>query len=463
MADNGTDSEDFRRHLIRYGGDTYGSIVEKAQGCYVFDADGRKILDFTSGQMCATVGHNHPNIVAAIRKSCDTALHLFSGMIPRSVVQLATAIAKIVPRPLSKSLFVNTGSESNEAAIKMAKLYTGGFEVVGLGGSWHGVTGNAGSVSFASDRKGYGPGMPGTFVLPEPNAYRCPIRHCRDRCDRTCMNVGFELYDMQSTGARAAVIAEPVISAGGVIVPPEGYFDALQAETRKRGMLLIFDEAQTAFGRLGHWFAASHLHVTPDLLTVSKTLGGGIPLAGVITSDAIEETCHARGFAFYTSHVSDPLPATVGLAVLETIVEEDLLQRSRELGDYLAASLRTLQQRHEEIGDVRGMGLLRGIELVKDRETREPYHELGALTTQRCLELGLSMNIRRRPERGSVWRIAPPLTVTREDIDLAMTIFDQALTEMKAVVARRPGTSGTSTRTPRAVAAPAPRGQSSTL
>ena len=277
------------------------------------------------------------------------------------------------------------------------------------------------------------------------------------------MNVGFELYDMQSTGGRAAVIVEPVISAGGVIVPPEGYFDALQAETRKRGMLLIFDEAQTAFGRLGHWFAASHLHVTPDLLTVSKTLGGGIPLAGVITSDAIEETCHARGFAFYTSHVSDPLPATVGLAVLETIVEEDLLQRSRELGDYLAASLQTLQQRHEEIGDVRGMGLLRGIELVKDRETREPYHELGALTTQRCLELGLSMNIRRRPERGSVWRIAPPLTVTREDIDLAMTIFDQALTEMKAVVAPRPGTSGTSTRTPRAVAAPAPRGQPSTL
>jgi len=438
MDDTGTDnSDDFRRHLIRYGGDTYDAIVEKAQGCHVFDADGRKILDFTSGQMCATVGHNHPNIVAAIRRSCDTALHLFSGMIPRSVVQLATAIAKLVPKPLSKALFVNTGSESNEAAIKMAKLYTGGFEVVGLGGSWHGVTGNAGSVSFASDRKGYGPGMPGTFVLPEPNAYRCPIRHCRDRCDRTCMNVGFELYDMQSTGGRAAVVAEPVISAGGVIVPPDGYFDALQAETKKRGMLLIFDEAQTAFGRLGHWFAASQLGVTPDLLTVSKTLGGGIPLAGVITSDAIEETCHARGFAFYTSHVSDPLPATVGLAVLETIVQEDLLRRSREMGDYLAASLRELQQRHDEIGDIRGMGLLRGVELVKDRETREPYHELGALTTKRCLELGLSMNIRRRPERGSVWRIAPPLTVTRGDIDVAMTIFDQALTEMKALVAKR--------------------------
>jgi 2,2-dialkylglycine decarboxylase (pyruvate) len=437
MNDERATATDFREHLIRYGGDAYPEVVEKASGSYVIDAKGRRILDFTSGQMCATVGHNHPNIVAAIKRSCDTALHLFSGMIPKSVVQLADALAKILPAPLRRSLFVNTGSESNDAAIKMAKLYTGGFEVVGLGGSWHGVTGNAGSVSFASDRKGYGPGMPGTYVIPEPNAYRCPIQHCRDKCDRTCMKVGFDLYDMQSTGARAAVIAEPVISAGGVIVPPEGYFDALAAEARKRNMLLIFDEAQTAFGRLGHWFAASHLGVTPDLMTVSKTLGGGVPLAAVITNDEIEATCHARHFAFYTSHVSDPLPATVGLAVLQTVEEEHLLERSREMGEYLASRLAELQARHEEIGDVRGMGLLRGIELVKDRETREPWHELGALTTARCLELGLSMNIRRRPERGSVWRIAPPLTVARDDIDLAVTIFDQALTEMKAVVGKR--------------------------
>ena len=203
-------------------------------------------------------------------------------------------------------------------------------------------------------------------------------------------------------------------------------------------MLLIFDEAQTAFGRLGHWFAATHLGVTPDIMTVSKTLGGGVPLAGVITNDDVESTCHRRGFSFYTSHVSDPLPSSVGLAVLQTIEQEKLLERSVEMGACLAARLQELQSRHEEIGDVRGMGLLRGIELVKDRETREPYHELGALTTQRCLQLGLSMNIRRRPERGSVWRIAPPLTVTTADIDLAMTIFDQALRETKDEIARRP-------------------------
>jgi 2,2-dialkylglycine decarboxylase (pyruvate) len=318
----------------------------------------------------------------------------------------------------------------------MAKLCTGRFEIAGLSGSWHGVTASAGAVSFASDRKGYGPAMPGTFVLPEPNAYRCPVKHCRDQCDRTCMKIGLELYDMQSSGSRAAIVVEPVISAGGVIVPPDGYFQALKEEARKRGMLLIFDEAQTAFGRLGDWFAATLFGVTPDIMTVSKTLGGGIPLAAVITSDEIERTCHERGFAFYTSHVSDPLPASVGLAVLQTVEQEGLLARAREMGDYLAAGLRELARRHEEIGDVRGIGLLRGVELVKDRERREPDHELGGRTTARCLELGLSMNIRRRPERGSVWRIAPPLTVERADIELAMSIFDRALGESKDALAR---------------------------
>ena len=325
MATGNEATHSFRDNLIRYGGDFYPEMVEKAQGCYVWDATGKKILDFTSGQMCATVGHSHPNIVAVYdygeqdghaylvmeyisgatlkarlggkplpNKSCDTALHLFSGMIPRSVVQLAEALSRIVPRPLRKSLLLNTGSESNDAAIKMAKLYTGGFEVIGLGGSWHGVTGNSGSVSFASDRKGYGPGVPGTFVIPEPNAYRCPVKHCRDRCDRTCMKIGFEMYDMQSAGAPAAVIAEPVISAGGVLVPPDGYFDALRAEAKKRGMLLIFDEAQTAFGRLGHWFAATHLQVTPDIMTVSKTFGGGMPLAAVLYVACVRPTAVGR-------------------------------------------------------------------------------------------------------------------------------------------------------------------------
>jgi 2,2-dialkylglycine decarboxylase (pyruvate) len=422
--------------LIRYGGDSFPSLFRSARGAVVTDDEGREILDFTSGQMCATVGHNHPAIVKAIKESCDTAIHMFSGMIPETVVKLAQKLGEWLPPPLKRSLFVNTGSEANEAALRIAKLATGGYEVLALGGSWHGTTGASAAASYASDRRGYGPKVPGGHVIPEPNAYRCPVEHCRDTCDMTCLRIGLKMFDMASDGAPAAAIVEPVISAGGVIVPPEGYFDAMREACDARGMLLIFDEAQTAFGRVGDRFAATKLGVTPDIMSVSKTLGGGVPLAATITSEALEEKAHRAGFTYYTSHVSDPLPAAVGLAVLETIEREALIPRAVEMGAYLRTGLETLQQRYEAIGDVRGDGLLLGVELVEDRETRTPFHRLGAATTARCFELGLSMNIRRRPERGSVWRIAPPLTVTTGEIDRALDILDRSLKDGLDTVAR---------------------------
>ena len=171
-------------------------------------------------------------------------------------------------------------------------------------------------------------------------------------------------------------------------------------------------------------------------MTVSKTLGGGLPLAATVTSAAIEQSAHEKGFTYYTSHVADPLPALVGLAVLETIQTERLIERAREMGAYLRAQLDELQQRHEAVGDVRGLGLLLGVELVTDRHSKTPNHRLGALTTNRCFELGLSMNIRRRPERGAVWRIAPPLTVSRDEIDRAIAILDQALIESVDALSR---------------------------
>jgi 2,2-dialkylglycine decarboxylase (pyruvate) len=357
-------------------------------------------------------------------------------MIPEAVARLAKKLAEWLPKPLSRSMFVNTGSESNEAALRMAKIVTGGFEVIALGGSWHGITGQASAVSFASERRGYGPKVPGVSVIPEPYSYRCPIGHCRDNCDMSCMKVGLRMFDMASDGAPAAIIAEPILSAGGVLVPPEGYFKKLKEEAKTRGMMLIFDEAQTAFGRIGHKFAATQLDVIPDIMSVSKTLGGGIPLAATITSREIEEKAHSKGFSYYTSHVSDPLPALAGLAVLETIEKENLIERASEMGGYLRANLESLQQKYEAIGEIRGKGLLLGIDLVKDRETREPHIELGQITTKRCMELGLSMNIKNRPERGSVWRIAPPLTVTKAELDKGTEILDQALRDSLDELAR---------------------------
>jgi 2,2-dialkylglycine decarboxylase (pyruvate) len=427
-----------REYMVRYGGDTFPNLFRSAKGSIVVDDTGREILDFTSGQMCATIGHNHPAIVRAVHEAGEKAYHMFSGMIPEVVAELARTMAQDwMPQGLTKSIFINTGSESNEVALRMAKMYTGGFEVLAVGGSWHGVTGGVSATSFASDRKGYGVHVPGVHVLPEPNSYRPYIQGMDAEASAlACLELGLKMYDMASTGRRAAIIIEPVISAGGVLVPPPSYMQALRKAADDRGMLLIFDEAQTAFGRIGERHAADHFGVVPDIMTVSKTMGGGLPLAATITTRRIEEDIHAKGFTYYTSHVSDPLPAMVGLAVLDTLRKEQLLQRARTTGAYMREQFLQLQRRYEQIGDIRGLGMLLGVELVKDRHSREAYHRLGALTTQKCFQLGLSMNIRRRPERGSVWRIAPPLTTTTQEIDRGVEILDRALRESLDEIAR---------------------------
>lgn len=427
-----------KQFLIRYGGDSFPNLFRSAKGTVVTDDSGREILDFTSGQMCATIGHNHPAIVEAVHKAAENAFHFFSGMIPEVVAELARTLAtEWTPSPLTKSIFVNTGAESNEVALRIAKMYTGGYEILAVGGSWHGVTGTTSAVSFASDRKGYGVPVPGIFVMPEPNEYRPYIPGLTaEESALACLTLGLKMFDMGSSGRPAAIIIEPIISAGGVLVPPRSYMQALRRAADERGMLLIFDEAQTAFGRIGHRTGSDFHGVVPDIITVSKTLGGGLPLAATVTTPRIEQDIHQKGFTFYTSHVSDPFPATVGLAVLKTIQRENLIERGRSAGQYLRGQLLELQQRHESIGDVRGEGLLLGVELVRDRESRIPAHELGELTTRRCFDLGLSMNIRRRPERGAVWRIAPPLTVSRAEIDKAIDILDAALRDSLDKLAR---------------------------
>jgi 2,2-dialkylglycine decarboxylase (pyruvate) len=418
-----------RDFLVRYGGDAFPNLFTSAKGTIVKDSNGREYLDFTSGQMCATIGHNHPAIVEAVHRAGEKAFHMFSGMIPEVVAELGQTLARDwLPGDIKKTIFINTGSEATEVALRMAKMYTDGYEVLALGGSWHGITGGASTVSFASDRKGYGVPAPGVFLIPEPNSYRPYIQAATpEEAALANLNLALKMFDMQSSGRGAAIIVEPIISAGGVLVPPKSFMQALRKAADDRGMLLIFDEAQTAFGRIGTRTGSEFFGVVPDIMTMSKTLGGGLPLAAVSTTAKIEEVLHQKHFTFYTSHVSDPLTAEVGLAVLKVIKEENLIARANEMGGYLRRRFEELQQRYEVIGDIRGAGLLLGVELVTDRASRNPAHELGAMTTRKCFENGLSMNIRRRPERGSVWRIAPPLTVSTDEIDRAVDILDKAL------------------------------------
>jgi 2,2-dialkylglycine decarboxylase (pyruvate) len=213
-------------HLIHYGGDFAPYLVTRAEGSYVYDHTGRAVLDFCSGQMCATLGHNHPDVVAAIEKSCREVLHLYSGVLSPVVIELAQSLTGMLPAGLDKAAFPNTGGESNEMALRLAKMHTGRHEIVAFTGSWHGQTAGASANTYNGQRKGYGPTVPGVLALPAPNAYRCPIRHCTDTCGMTCLEVGFGLVDSQSTDRPAAVIAEPIQNSGGIIVPPRRLFRA---------------------------------------------------------------------------------------------------------------------------------------------------------------------------------------------------------------------------------------------
>jgi 2,2-dialkylglycine decarboxylase (pyruvate) len=415
-------------HLIRYGGGFTPRIIERAAGSFVYDESGSAILDFTSGQMSAVLGHSHPDIVAAVSQAIGTLSHLYSGMLSRPVVELAQRLSATLPDSLTKSMLLTTGAESNEAAIKMAKLYTGKYEIVSFDRSWHGMTSGAASATFSAGRRGYGPPMPGNLTLPTPNAYRSPFRRADGSYDwESELEYGFASVDQQSSGSLAACIIEPILSSGGIIELPIGYLRRLEEMCAERGMLLIMDEAQTGFGRTGAMYAFERDGVTPDILTLSKTLGAGLPAAVVVTTDEIESVCHDRGFLFFTTHVSDPLAATVGLTVLDVIERDGLVQRSKELGTVLGDRLGDLRDRYDVVGDVRGRGLLQGVELVTDKVTRSPAPELGDAVTTACLERGLHMNIVQLPGMGGILRIAPPLTISEDELHLGVDRFEAAL------------------------------------
>lgn len=416
-----------RKHLTRYGPGFESIIVERAEGSFVYDADDRAILDFTSGQMSAVLGHTHPDIVATVERQMGSVAHLFSGMLSRPVVDLAARLAALAPG-LDRVQLLTTGAESNEAAIRMAKLVTGGHEVVAFAQSWHGMTGAAASATYSAGRRGYGPATAGSFVIPAPNAYRPRFTHADGSNDwQTELDDAFSLVDSQSTGALAAFIAEPILSSGGILELPHGYLAALKRKCEERGMLLILDEAQTGVGRTGHMFAFQRDGVTPDILTLSKTLGAGLPLAAVMASEEVEQKAFEKGFLFYTTHVSDPLPAAVGVTVLDVVERDGLVEKAVIRGERLRDGLLSLKQRFECVGDVRGRGLLLGLEIVTDRQTKAPGFELGARIMEEAMHRGLSMNIVKLPGMGGVFRIAPPLTVSDAEIDHGLEIMSDAL------------------------------------
>ncbi|KAJ5528294.1 hypothetical protein N7513_012453 [Penicillium frequentans] len=402
-------------------------VITKAKGTRLYEADGRSTLDFTSGQMSSLLGHSHPEIVEVVKHYVSELDHLLSNMITHPVADLAERLAKVLPAPLEKSFFLNTGSESIEAAIKMAKYYTGNFEIVAFAASYHGLTQGSGSATYSAGRKRGGPCTPGQLAFPAPYAYRSPFRKPDGSYDwETEMDFGWSMIDRQSVGSLAAFIIEPILSTGGILDIPEGYMKRMVAECKKRGMLVIMDEAQTGVGRTGQMFAFENDGIVPDILALSKTLGCGLPLASVSTTAEIERGCTEAGFLWLTTHLNDPLTAAVGNKVLEIVERDNICKRATERGAQLREGLLKLQKKYWCIGDVRGRGLLQGIEIISDPETRAPGSELGQTVSDRAMACGLSCNVVNLPGMGGVFRLAPSVTVTAEEIEEGLQILDDA-------------------------------------
>ena len=420
------------KYMMRTGVPSSPAVITRAQGTRLYDSANNSILDFTSGQMSSLLGHSHPEIVAVVRHYVGHLDHLISNMLTEPVVALAERLAALLPPPLEKSFFLNTGSETIEAAIKMAKCYTGKFEVVAFAASYHGLTSGAGSATYSAGRKGGGPAMPGQLAFPAPYPYRSPFRKADGSYDwETELEFAWSMIDRQSVGSLAAFIMEPILSTGGILEPPKGYLTRMAQECRKRGMLLIMDEAQTGVGRTGKMFAFENEEgIVPDILALSKTLGCGLPLASVSTSAEIERGCKEAGFLWLTTHLNDPMTAAVGSKVLEIVERDGMCRRAAERGEQLTAGLRKLQEKYWCIGDVRGRGLLQGIEIISVSETKAPGSDLGQAVSEIALEKGLSCNIVNLPGMGGVFRLAPPVTVTAEEIEEGLRILDESFAQV---------------------------------
>lgn len=432
-ADMG-DSEDELLEAARrfsFGGrmDTSGSgpVFVRGSGSEVEDINGKRYLDFNSGQMCAWLGHNHPAIVEAVTNACDRLIHAHSSYYNDQEIRLAERLAQLLPEPLRKSLFLQSGADANEAAINIARKYTGGFEVASPHASFHGMSDTTRGLTFAGWHRGYGPPQPGLMAMLAPYCYRCPIGLKPDSCDIACLDASFELIDAQTTSRPAAVLTEPIFSAGGVIEPPPGWLPALKARCEERGMLLILDEEQTGLGKTGDTFAFEQEGVVPDILTLAKHFGGGITLSSVSTSAEIEERVVAEEFIVTHSHSNDPLACAAGRATLDVLEGEGLAGVARRMGGRLKSKLQELAERFEIIGDVRGRGLLLGVELIRDRETKEPATTEGRAISQRCLENGLIFSLRRE---GSVLRFVPPASTTEDQMEEAAAILEEAIAEV---------------------------------
>jgi 4-aminobutyrate aminotransferase-like enzyme len=402
-------------------------VLERGQGCLLWDVEGKEYIDLMSGQICVSIGHSHPDLLQAIAEQTARLMQTGLPFTTPQEIALSQKMADITPGDLQKSYFACSGSESVEAAIRMARFYTGRQEVVALDGGYHGQTYGAWSITGGGQRSGhpeYGVGAPGVTFLPTPNPYRCLFCKEKGACNLNCLEYSETLLDRTTSGQPAAIVLEPILSAEGIVVPTKEYMQGIRRICTERGAMMVVDEAQTGIGRTGKWFACEHFDVVPDILTTSKGLGGAVPLCATVVRKPIAEQLEANGFRQGASHTGDPFLCATGSANIQIVEKYDLVGNAERQGAYFKGELEELKNRYEIVGDARGLGLLLGLEIVRDKESRERAPDLVHAIESRCIQNGLILFTGRR---GNIIRIAPPLVITREEIDRALAILEDAI------------------------------------
>ena len=399
-----------------------GLAMARGEGSRIYDEDGNGYIDFIAGIAVGSVGHCHPRYVRALQ---DQASKLTFGSFTTEVrAKFLNLLASRTPPGLTRIQLFSGGAEAVEAAFRLAKSVTKKFEFVGYSGAFHGKTGGVLPLLWGDFKEGLGPFVPGTYSAPYAYCYRCPLNLTYPDCGIACAEETRDVIRNQSGGAIAAVIVEPMQGTAGNVIPPPGFLPAVRAIAKEHGALLIADEMITGFGRTGRFWGVDHDGVVPDIMTCGKGIGGGFPLSAVVST---EELTKAKPFSYpsgsSSSYGGNPLASAAGLAALEIIVEEDLAANSERVGAAMLGRLRAMQEKHRIIGDVRGKGLLLGLELVKDRRTKELVSkDFTKALFQECLRRGLVAMV-----YTPVIRLNPPLNIPEETALEGLEIFDEAL------------------------------------
>ncbi len=408
----------------------YPLVVESGSGCIVRDVDGNEYIDFNSGLACLNVGHNHPKVIAAIKNQCDRFLHYSNtDFYYREVVDLAEKLVGITPGKVEKKVFFsNSGAEAVEAAIKLAKWHTRKQLFISFINAFHGRTIGALSLTASkpAQRRYFFPLMPGVIHVPYAYCYRCPFKLTCPDCHYWCVDFidEFVLQRYAPPEDVAALFFEPIQGEGGYVVPPPEYFQRIKKLADKHGFLLVDDEVQAGMGRTGKWFAIEHWNVEPDILCSAKALASGLPLGATIAKAKIMDWVggsHASTFG------GNPLSCAAANTVIDVIKEDKLLENATKQGAYILKRLEELKEESEIVGDVRGKGLMIGIEIVEDKESKKPAAKKANEIIIRSWKRGVVVITC----GASTVRIAPPLNITRQLVDAALDIIIDCVKEIE--------------------------------